>query len=244
MENILRQLLDLSRPVDIELGFGGRAGARAGMRRSGGAKDRGETSENNSALRSPPLTPCKLYFAKKLQQALLNLILNAIEVTGEGSRIRVCSQRQFVSTKINIWNSASETAALGLIQLTFHVCLICLHDQGSGSGLGLANAKRIVEAHEGNVEYGALTRTGSDFCHEVAMESMNRVLVIDDDASIRESLKMHLQDKGLAVHTADTGMAALELALTTSLKLSFWTFDYRTVQALRYFDALWRPARI
>lgn len=37
------------------------------------------------------------------------------------------------------------------------------------------------------------------------MESMNRVLVIDDDASIRESLEMYLQDKGLAVHTADTG---------------------------------------
>ena len=37
------------------------------------------------------------------------------------------------------------------------------------------------------------------------MESMNRVLVIDDDASIRESLEMYLQDKGLAVRTADTG---------------------------------------
>ncbi len=37
------------------------------------------------------------------------------------------------------------------------------------------------------------------------MESMNRVLVIDDDASIRESLEMYLQDKGLAVQTADTG---------------------------------------
>ncbi|MCL4517783.1 MAG: sigma-54 dependent transcriptional regulator [Thaumarchaeota archaeon] len=37
------------------------------------------------------------------------------------------------------------------------------------------------------------------------MEGMNRVLVIDDDASIRESLEMYLQDKGLAVETADTG---------------------------------------
>ncbi len=37
------------------------------------------------------------------------------------------------------------------------------------------------------------------------MDSMNRVLVIDDDTSIRESLEMYLQDKGLAVRTADTG---------------------------------------
>lgn len=37
------------------------------------------------------------------------------------------------------------------------------------------------------------------------MESLNRVLVIDDDASIRESLEMYLQDKGLEVQTAETG---------------------------------------
>jgi two-component system response regulator AtoC len=37
------------------------------------------------------------------------------------------------------------------------------------------------------------------------MESLNRVLVIDDDASIRESLEMYLQDKGLQVQTAETG---------------------------------------
>ncbi len=37
------------------------------------------------------------------------------------------------------------------------------------------------------------------------MQGMNRVLVVDDDASIRESLEMYLQEKGLAVQTADTG---------------------------------------
>lgn len=37
------------------------------------------------------------------------------------------------------------------------------------------------------------------------METLNKVLVIDDDASIRESLEMYLQDKGLEVQTAETG---------------------------------------
>jgi len=45
------------------------------------------------------------------------------------------------------------------------------------------------------------------------MESMNRVLVIDDDASIRESLEMYLQDKGLAVRTADTGNGGFKACL-------------------------------
>lgn len=42
---------------------------------------------------------------------------------------------------------------------------------------------------------------------------MNRVLVIDDDASIRESLEMYLQDKGLAVQTAETGNDGFEICL-------------------------------
>jgi len=45
------------------------------------------------------------------------------------------------------------------------------------------------------------------------MESVNRVLVIDDDASIRESLEMYLQDKGLAVQTADTGNGGFKACL-------------------------------
>jgi len=45
------------------------------------------------------------------------------------------------------------------------------------------------------------------------MESMNRVLVIDDYASIRESLEMYLQDKGLAVRTADTGNGGFKACL-------------------------------
>jgi two-component system response regulator AtoC len=45
------------------------------------------------------------------------------------------------------------------------------------------------------------------------MENLNRVLVIDDDASIRESLEMYLQDKGLAVQTAETGNRGFELCL-------------------------------
>ncbi len=45
------------------------------------------------------------------------------------------------------------------------------------------------------------------------MENMNRVLVIDDDASIRESLEMYLQDKGLAVQTAETGNDGFEICL-------------------------------
>jgi len=37
------------------------------------------------------------------------------------------------------------------------------------------------------------------------MATVNRVLVVDDDASVRESVEMFLRDRGLDVVTAETG---------------------------------------
>ncbi len=81
LENILRQLLDLSRPVSIELNF---ADVRELVQ---GCIDLVEPKTSEKHLKivqrySRCLRPCKLD-AKKLQQALLNLMLNAIEVTDE-----------------------------------------------------------------------------------------------------------------------------------------------------------------
>ncbi|MCA1959470.1 MAG: sigma-54 dependent transcriptional regulator, partial [Desulfomonile sp.] len=48
------------------------------------------------------------------------------------------------------------------------------------------------------------------------METMNRILVVDDDASVRESVEMFLRDKGLAVETAETGDQGLRACLETN----------------------------
>ena len=211
VENILRQLLDLSRPVDIELGF---VDVRELVQ---GCVDLVEPKTAEKRLKivqryARPLTPCKLD-AKKLQQALLNLILNAIEVTGEGSRILVFAktirngENKYLELGVRDSGPGVDPAGISRLFDPFYTT------KAQGSGLGLSNVKRIVEAHKGNVEVRGPRRTGSDFCHEVAMESMNRVLVIDDDASIRESLEMYLQDKGLAVRTADTGNSGFRACL-------------------------------
>jgi two-component system, NtrC family, response regulator AtoC len=48
------------------------------------------------------------------------------------------------------------------------------------------------------------------------METVNKILVIDDEASIRESLEMFLREKGLAVTTAETGSEGLRACLSDS----------------------------
>ncbi len=68
------------------------------------------------------LPPCKLD-AKKLQQALLNLILNAIEVTGDGNSIVVFAKTvrggEIKHLEVGVSDSGS-----GLIPRALHVFLI------------------------------------------------------------------------------------------------------------------------
>ena len=161
VENILRQLLDLSRPVDIELGF---VDVRELVQ---GCVDLVEPKTAEKHLKivqryARPLPPCKLD-AKKLQQALLNLILNAIEVTGEGSRILVFAKTIRIGEnkylELGVGDSGPGVDPAGISRLfdPFYTT------KAQGSGLGLSNVKRIVEAHEGNVEVRGRQEPGATF---------------------------------------------------------------------------------
>jgi PAS domain S-box-containing protein len=161
VENILRQLLDLSRPVNIELGF---VDVRELVQ---GCADLVEPKTAEKGLKivqrySRPLPPCKLD-AKKLLQALLNLILNAIEVTSEGSRILVFAKRirvgenEFLELGVRDSGPGVDPAGISRLFDPFYTT------KAQGSGLGLSNVKRIVEAHEGNVEVRGHRGPGATF---------------------------------------------------------------------------------
>jgi PAS domain S-box-containing protein len=150
VENILRQLLDLSRPVNVELGF---VDVRKLVQECVDLVEP-KTAEKHLEIvqrYSRRLPPCKLD-AKKLQQALLNLILNAVEVTGEGSRILVFAKTIRIAEnkylELGVGDSGPGVDPAGVSRLfdPFYTT------KAQGSGLGLSNVKRIVEAHEGNVE--------------------------------------------------------------------------------------------
>lgn len=161
VENILRQLLDLSRPVNVELGF---VDVRELVQ---GCVDLVEPKTAEKRIRivqrySRPLPPCKLD-AKKLLQALLNLILNAIEVTGEGNRILVFAKRirigenGFLDLGVRDSGPGVDPSRISRLFDPFYTT------KAQGSGLGLSNVKRIVEAHEGKVEVRGQRGPGATF---------------------------------------------------------------------------------
>jgi len=99
---------------------------------------------------------------EKLGQALINLMLNALEASSPGGCITL-SCRQTLNTE-------------GLIQVVVsdQGCGIpnaCMHNifepffttKSKGTGLGLNNVKRIVQAHNGRIEFENLDPCGTAF---------------------------------------------------------------------------------
>jgi PAS domain S-box-containing protein len=161
LENILRQLLDLSRPVSIELSD---VDVHELVQ---GCVDLVEPKTSEKRLKivqryARPLPLCKLD-AKKLQQALLNLILNAIEVTGEGSRIVVFGKTvrtgagEYLELGVRDSGPGIDPASISRLFDPFYTT------KAQGSGLGLSNVKRIVEAHQGNVGVRSHKGPGATF---------------------------------------------------------------------------------
>jgi two-component system cell cycle sensor histidine kinase/response regulator CckA len=103
---------------------------------------------------------------------------------------------------------------------------------GKGTGLGLATVLSAVRAHEGWIELDSAPQRGSTFRiafprfasgrTEVAMEALPpraagpddapAVLLVDDQAEIREVLALGLEDSGFRVLSAATATEALTLA--------------------------------
>ncbi|WP_158921742.1 PAS domain S-box protein [Acidisphaera sp. S103] len=100
-------------------------------------------------------------------------------------------------------------------------------EPGKGTGLGLAMAKGFVEQSGGSLSIDSVVGRGTrislwlpraagstPFAAETiaataAIASKPRVLLVDDDAIVREVLALSLEDAGHAVLPADSGAAAL-----------------------------------
>ncbi|MDI1279488.1 ATP-binding protein [Methylobacter sp.] len=167
----------------------------------------------------------------RLSQVFLNLLDNASKYSLEGGQIEVDVQLHGTEVEIKVQDNGTGISEelLPTIFDLFQQGARTLDRSQGGLGIGLTLVKRLVELHGGQVTASSPgTGLGSTFsirlptideaaaftASETPTPSPNagtRVLVVDDDADVRESTALLLELNGYEVKMADSGAHAITL---------------------------------
>jgi signal transduction histidine kinase/CheY-like chemotaxis protein len=169
----------------------------------------------------------------RLRQILYNLLSNAIKFTPDGGTIRVGGQRIGSDVRIVVQDSGVGIAPKDHARVFEEFRQVGDSAQHqSGTGLGLALTRRLVEAHQGRIEVESEVGSGSTFIVtlpgsdrsdvkiqstfpslEVGQPPGRTVLVIEDEASSARLLQTYLSEAGYEVQLAPDGETGLAMAL-------------------------------
>jgi two-component system NtrC family sensor kinase len=167
--------------------------------------------------------------AHQLQQVFLNLITNAEQAMeqsdGHHHRLTVRTRRVTDALRVEIEDTGGGIPP-NLIERIFNP-FFTTKPTGSGTGLGLSISLGIVREHEGRIWAENIPQSGARFIVELPVIAPRtsgdfpavppvhpvgdslRVLVVDDEASVRVSLQRYLAGRGHEVETTASGHDAL-----------------------------------
>jgi signal transduction histidine kinase/ActR/RegA family two-component response regulator len=163
---------------------------------------------------------------RRIQQVLLNLLDNAAKYSPAGSQIRVVlAQLEDGSARLSVSNEGIGIREDRREAIFERFSRADPESHQSGIGLGLHVARNFVELHGGTLQLDGTSMNGSRFIVTLPQAtdraviddvigtegSISRVLVVDDDESIRQLIEIVLQDEGFAVDFASDGSAALDV---------------------------------
>lgn len=171
----------------------------------------------------------------QIQQIFLNLINNAyeaIKLSGKGDKITV--QTEPKAGRVHIEVADNGPGMSDEVKRKIFDPFFTTKEAGQGTGLGLSISHGIIKAHGGNLSVASSPGKGARFIIELPVgESFSavmseenaekavkgkRILVVDDELSVRRSMERHLKSLGHDVALAASGKAALK-------KLRSRTFD-------------------
>lgn len=171
----------------------------------------------------------------RIAQVFVNLLNNAAKYTKPGGHIWLTAERDGNDAVVQVRDNGIGISA-NMLSCVFDIFTqvdrLSAPSQG-GLGIGLTLVRRLVEMHGGSIEArsGGLDQ-GSEFIvrlplippqHERSSNSTEpatkllsgrRILLVDDNQDLAESLAMLLRLRGNDVRIAHDGLAALETAET------------------------------
>ncbi|HXM37606.1 MAG TPA: PAS domain S-box protein [Gemmatimonadales bacterium] len=167
--------------------------------------------------------------AHQLQQVFLNLVTNAEQAMersdGHHHRLTVRTRRAGDALRIEIEDTGGGIPP-NLVERIFNP-FFTTKPTGSGTGLGLSISLGIVREHEGRIWAENAPQSGARFVVELpiieprasgefpAVAAVHpvgdrlRILVVDDEASVRVALQRYLASRGHEVETTASGQDAL-----------------------------------
>jgi PAS domain S-box-containing protein len=165
----------------------------------------------------------------RLAQVVTNILNNAARYTPFGGRIEIEAERAAAEAVIRVRDNGVGMAPETLPRI-FDLFSQVEPGKAAGLGVGLALAKKLVELHGGVIEaMSAGAGKGSEFSVRLPLDDASvpantpngqapariepsRVLVVDDDQDVADSLAMLMESLGAETRTAHDGGAAVEAA--------------------------------
>src|SRR5580704_16227613 len=117
--------------------------------------DRAGVQLETSYAELPPLNVDRAL----LKQALLNLVLNAIEAMPQGGRLTLALERRGDRAEIRVGDSGKGIAP----EHRARVFQLFFTTRPGGSGIGLASAYRAVQLHDGEIDFDSEVGRGTTF---------------------------------------------------------------------------------
>jgi signal transduction histidine kinase len=94
-----------------------------------------------------------------LKQAVLNVVVNAIEAMKDGGRLGVCARVHEESAEIRITDTGKGIEP----NLRDKIFRLYFTTRKEGSGIGLAMSFRIVQLHDGTIDFTSEPGKGTAF---------------------------------------------------------------------------------
>ncbi|MEL6185999.1 MAG: ATP-binding protein, partial [Myxococcota bacterium] len=167
--------------------------------------------------------------AGSLQQVVLNLVINARDAIPGTGRITIRTGYDDPRGRLELEVEDTGSGIPEALRERIFDPFFTTKDTGRGTGLGLAMVQQTIVAWGGQVKAGASASGGTVITIEVparrkslaanedapvttpSMVAAARVLLVDDDPTLRTVLERALQRAGYLVKTASDGLEALNL---------------------------------
>jgi len=171
----------------------------------------------------------------RLEQVITNLLSNAVKYTPPGGTIDLYVENDGSDAVLRVRDSGKGIPA-DMLTRVFEMFMqgdVSIDRSEGGMGVGLTLVKKLVEQHGGSVRaYSAGKNSGSEFVVRLPLaegvalprqketpavaapaDGSRRIVIIEDNADIRELLRIKLRKLGHKVEVAEDGAAGVEKVL-------------------------------